>query len=216
MSDPGPVSRAADSTRTFLPAGLATTGGAGAAACAGASASSAFSARFVTFAPGTTTAIVAADLLGSQPLSSTLTFMLALSNPVGGTLVNTAATASLIPASVGTSAAVAGATVSTPPPSAPSVLVTPTVTQNWVGGFSDAVTLTNDGSQALSGWEVAITTPDVITNLWNAVTLSHTGDTYIIGSESYNGSVAVHGSASFGFQAEGSPAAPLLAAFQNS
>ena len=170
----------------------------------------------VTFAPGTTTAIVAADLLGNQPVSSSLTFMLALSSPVGATLVNTSATATLIPASVGTSTTTTSATTTTTTTTtAPIVLVTPVVTQSWEGGFSDTVTLTNNGSSALTGWEVAITTPDVISGLYNAVTLSHSGDTYILGSESYNAAVAVHGSASFGFQAEGSSAAPILAVYHS-
>jgi chitinase len=179
----------------------------------------------VTFAPGTTTAIVAADLLGSQASDSSLTFMLALSNPVGATLVNTTATATLIPASVGTTGTTTGGgstssgsgsgggTSSAP---APAVLVTPQVSQSWDGGFLDNVTIANNGSVGLSGWEVAITTPDVITNLWNAVTLSHTGDTYILGNEPYNATIAAGATASFGFQASGSATAPLTAVYQSS
>ncbi len=78
------------------------------------------------------------------------------------------------------------------------------------------MTLANDGGQALKSWEVVINTPDVITNPWNAVTLSHTGDTYIIGNQSYNGAIAAHGSANFGFPADGSAAAPFSAVFQSS
>jgi aryl-phospho-beta-D-glucosidase BglC (GH1 family) len=178
----------------------------------------------VTFAPGTTTAIVAADLLGSQATDSSLTFMLALSNPVGATLVNTSATATLLPASVGktdtvtntgTTSGSGSTSGGTSAPTAPEVLATPSVTAAWDGGFTDTVTLANHGGAALSDWEVAITTSAVITNLWNAVTLSHTGDTYVIGNEPYNGSVAAGGSTSFGFQADGSSTAPLTAVFQN-
>jgi endoglucanase len=163
----------------------------------------------VTFAPGTTSAIVAADLLGSQATASTLTFMLDLSAPVGATLLNTKATATLLPASVGTTQSATG----TPSAPSPEVLVTPKVTQSWDGGFLDTVAIANQGSQALSGWEVVITTPDVITNLWDGVMLSHTGDTYVIGNASYDGSVAAGGSTSFGFQASGSAAAPFTAVF---
>jgi cellulase/cellobiase CelA1 len=151
--------------------------------------------------------------------------MLALSNPVGATLVNTTATATLVPASVGTTGTTtgggstssgsgsSGGTSSAP---APAVLVTPQVSQSWDGGFLDNVTIANNGSVGLSGWEVAITTPDVITNLWNAVTLSHTGDTYILGNEPYNATIAAGATASFGFQASGSATAPLTAVYQTS
>jgi chitinase len=191
----------------------------------------------VTFAPGTTTAIVSADLLGNATAASSLNFFLALSSPVGATLPNATATATLIPpaANTGTSGGTTptntstsgsggtvtsgGGTTNTGTGSGSgtaSVLVTPTVTQSWAGGFLENVTLVNNGSQALSSWEVEVLTPSTITNLWNATTLSHASGSYLLGNASYNGSLAPGASISFGFQATGASSGPLSAVFVHS
>lgn len=174
------------------------------------------------FAPGTTTAIVSADLLGDASATASLNFFLSLSDPVGASLLDEKATATLIPASIGTSGASGGTSGSSSggtgdgTTTARDVVVTPTVSQSWTGGFLDNVTVTNNGDQTLSQWEVEMTTPSAVTNLWNAVTLSHSGNTYLLGNAAYNGTIAAHGSVSFGFQAAGSSADPLTAVFVHS
>ncbi len=187
----------------------------------------------LTFAPGETTAIVQADLLGSQAVSAPLTFMLDLSSPSGASLGTVEATATLLPPAQGTTTgggtgAGTGGSTSTgtgtgtgggsgtataggasPPP--PAVGVIAHTTDSWSGGFLENLTVTNSGTATVSSWEIAVTTPSTVTNLWNAVTLSHSGDTYILGSAAYNTAIVAHGSVTIGFQAAGNATDPLTA-----
>jgi hypothetical protein len=108
---------------------------------------------------------------------------------------------------------------STPPSSpspTPSRTVSPTPTptsggsvtchitytpQQWPGGFTANVTITNNGSVPVNGWTLAFAFPgdQRITSAWNAsVTQSGTGVT--AKNVAYNGAVPVGGSTSFGFQ----------------
>lgn len=174
----------------------------------------------LTFAPGTTTAIVSTDLLGDSTATSSLNFFLSLSDPIGASLLGEKATATLVPASVGQgsggSASGGSAGSGTAGSANPDVTVTPTLTQSWSGGFLENVTITNNGAQALSHWAVEMTSPAAVTNLWNAVTLSHSGNSYLIGNASYNGTLAAHSSVSFGFQASGASPTPVTALFHAS
>ncbi|MCB8875308.1 cellulase family glycosylhydrolase [Acidisoma silvae] len=177
----------------------------------------------LTFQPGETAEIVSATLLGTHAVTSQLTFMLDLSTPSGATLATTQATATLVPAvtsstgagSTGTSAGTGGGSGtavgsggSTP---LPAVSVIAHTTQSWTGGFLDSLTVGNSGSQGVSSWEVEITTPSTITNLWNAVIVSHIGNTYLVGNASYNADIAAGGLVTAGFQASGSSSDPLTA-----
>jgi hypothetical protein len=75
------------------------------------------------------------------------------------------------------------------------------VVNQWVGGFTSAITVTNNGP-AVASWTVTWTFAgdQHITSAWNAeVTQSGAGVTAV--SESYNGAVPAGGSVSFGFQA---------------
>jgi hypothetical protein len=56
-----------------------------------------------------------------------------------------------------------------PPPSLPDVTVTFSARQRWGGGFQGQLTLDNQGSTAVSGWQLAITLPgDQVRFVWNA------------------------------------------------
>lgn len=170
----------------------------------------------VTFAPGTTTAIVSADLLGNSTATSSLNFFLSLSSPVGASLANETATATLLPASVNNGGTITTGGGTPAPVGGGAVVVTPTVSQSWAGGFIENVTVTNDTSQALSAWEVELTTPNAITNLWNAMTIKQGGGSYLLGNAAYNGPIAPGASVSFGFQASGVSTNPLSAVFVHS
>ncbi|WP_459675868.1 cellulose binding domain-containing protein [Acidisoma sp. 7E03] len=170
----------------------------------------------VTFAPGTTTAIVSTDLFGDSSATSALDFFLSLSDPVGASLLGEKATATLIPASVGSGASSGSTATGSSGSTSPDITVTPSLTQSWSGGFLENVTITNNSDQALSQWEVEMTSPAAVTNLWNAVTLSHSGSSYLLGNASYNGTIAAHSSVSFGFQAAGSSADPLTVVYHTS
>jgi acetylxylan esterase len=74
-------------------------------------------------------------------------------------------------------------------------------TSQWTGGFTASATITDTGSAALSGWTLKFTFPgdQHITSAWNG-TASQSGENVTITNASYNGTVAVGGSASAGFQ----------------
>ncbi|MFI1564668.1 glycoside hydrolase family 6 protein [Streptomyces sp. NPDC020490] len=75
-----------------------------------------------------------------------------------------------------------------------------TVQNQWDTGFTAAVTVTNNGA-AKSSWSLkwSYAGNQKITNYWNAK-ISQSGTAVTANNESYNGSLATGGSASFGFQ----------------
>lgn len=74
------------------------------------------------------------------------------------------------------------------------------VTSDWGAGFTATMTV-DAGSTALNGWTAEFDATFTITNIWNAVIVSHVGNHYVIRNQSYNASVAAGGETSFGFQA---------------
>ena len=85
-----------------------------------------------------------------------------------------------------------------------------TVASDWGSGFVGNVTVTNTSGTPATGWTVQWTLPSghTITNTWNAE-LSVNGSTVTATNTSWNGSLPVGGSASFGFQGTGSGASSL-------
>ncbi|MER6633472.1 glycoside hydrolase family 6 protein [Streptomyces sp. NPDC000987] len=75
-----------------------------------------------------------------------------------------------------------------------------TVQNQWDTGFTAAVTVTNNGA-AKSAWSLkwSYAGNQKITNYWNAK-VSQSGTAVTANNESYNGTLATGGSASFGFQ----------------
>ncbi|RSN61861.1 cellulose 1,4-beta-cellobiosidase [Streptomyces sp. WAC 04229] len=75
------------------------------------------------------------------------------------------------------------------------------VQNDWGSGFTAAVTVTNNGA-ATSNWSLGWTYAgsQKVTGGWNAK-VSQSGAAVTAASESYNGTLATGGSASFGFQA---------------
>ena len=71
----------------------------------------------------------------------------------------------------------------------------------WQGGVVGNFTITNTGSTAINGWQLAFTFPgDTKAGAgWNAV-LTQTGSSVVATNAFYNGSVAPGSSVSFGFQ----------------
>jgi O-glycosyl hydrolase len=79
-----------------------------------------------------------------------------------------------------------------------SVSYTP---DQWTGGFTASVTISDTGSTAINGWNLAFTFPgnQQITDAWNGQ-YSQSGENVTIANESYNGTIAAGGSTSLGFQ----------------
>ena len=76
-----------------------------------------------------------------------------------------------------------------------------TTTDQWTGGFTASVAITNTDSSAISSWTLKFTFPgnQAITNAWNGVE-NQSGENVTISNESYNGAIAAGGSTSLGFQ----------------
>ncbi|MFD5800945.1 MULTISPECIES: glycoside hydrolase family 6 protein [unclassified Streptomyces] len=87
------------------------------------------------------------------------------------------------------------------------------VQNDWGSGFTAAVTVTNNGA-ATSNWSLGWTYAgsQKVTNGWNAK-VSQSGAAVTAANESYNGTLATGGSASFGFQATYSGANAVPATF---
>ena len=71
----------------------------------------------------------------------------------------------------------------------------------WTGGLTASVTITNTGTTTVNGWTVGFTFPGDtrVTNAWNA-TVTQSGAAVTAQSVSYNGTLAPGASTSFGFQ----------------
>jgi cellulase/cellobiase CelA1 len=75
------------------------------------------------------------------------------------------------------------------------------VSNQWPGGFSANITITNTGSTALNNWSLVFTFPasgQSVTQGWNGV-FTQSGSTVTVKNASYNGSVPAGGAVSPGF-----------------
>jgi hypothetical protein len=90
-------------------------------------------------------------------------------------------------------------TSSSPPPTAScSVSYTP---NDWSGGFTANIVITNTGTSTINNWTLAFTFPgdEKITDAWNGVA-SQTGESVSIANESYNATITPNGNQTLGFQ----------------
>ena len=114
-------------------------------------------------------------------------------------------TTTVAPAPSTTTAPAPVATVST----RPACTATAANRSAWAGGFLTEVTVKT--TSAVSRWSVAWTASSGVTirRLWNG-SLTVNGSAVTVGSAAYNSALAAGGTATFGFYATGSPAAPKL------
>jgi Glycosyl hydrolase family 12/Cellulose binding domain len=97
-----------------------------------------------------------------------------------------------------------------PPPAGAACSASYAVTQTWAGGFTADVTVRNTGGRATNGWTVSWTYGSQhLVSGWNAA-VAQTGTAVRAGNLSYNGSVPVSGTTTFGLQADGTGGAPAL------
>jgi hypothetical protein len=87
------------------------------------------------------------------------------------------------------------------------------ITNQWSGGFGATVTINNLGD-ALNGWDLrwSFTAGQTITQLWDG-TVVQSGAQVTVTNASYNGSVPVGGTASFGFNGTWNGTNPVPSAF---
>jgi aryl-phospho-beta-D-glucosidase BglC (GH1 family) len=140
----------------------------------------------ITFAPGETAQQIHVDVIGDREMEPDERFSVTLSNALGATIARGVATGTLLNdddgMTHGTGDAVAFA-----------------VNDNWGAGFVGQMTLRP--ASALDGWTVAFDAAFDISNIWNAVIVSHVGNHYVIRNAAWNGKVGASGEVSFGFQA---------------
>jgi hypothetical protein len=104
-----------------------------------------------------------------------------------------------------------------PPPTSPSP--TPTgsgactgtysVVNSWQGGYQAQVVVKNTGSGTLNGWKLTWTFPSgqTISSLWNA-SFTQSGANVTVTNAGYDGTLAPGATATVGFTANGTSAAP--------
>gem|GEM_PF-5728274 len=84
-----------------------------------------------------------------------------------------------------------------------SVAVAYKQANGWSSGFNGDVTITNQGTAAISGWTLEFDLDATITSVWNATIVSQSGGHYVIQPASWNATIAAGASVSFGLQATG-------------
>jgi aryl-phospho-beta-D-glucosidase BglC (GH1 family) len=184
----------------------------------------------VVFKAGSTSAVVAVDLLQTSTGSAQSLFFLRLADPIGASLDTTDATGTILPAVATTTTTTPTTTPTTTTPATTTTTPDPTpsttdaqpsvgpgvvrvdMQNDWGSGLVANVTVSNTGSTVSGAWQIELTTTEQITNLWNGTILSHIGSVYEIGNASYNGAIVAGGSTVFGFQASHVVAGEGLAA----
>ncbi|PZR10294.1 MAG: hypothetical protein DI532_18405 [Azospirillum brasilense] len=153
----------------------------------------------LTFAPGETSKTVAIAIKADSTAEADETFSLILSSPSGATILDGTGTATILNddgtpstgGSTGTGSTGTGLDASF------------AVTNAWNSGFQGAVTVHNEGTTTVSGWEFELRISSEITQIWNAEIVSRTSTGYIIHNAAWNGGIAGDGEVSFGFLANG-------------
>ena len=136
----------------------------------------------LTFAPGTTRLTVAVPILNSGNANGTKAFQLVLSSPSNATLSQAQGTCTI---------------TEIPPPS--SNPVTFKVTNDWGSGFQASMTITNSQRTPINNWTLDFDWDRNITQIWDAVIVSHVGNHYVIQGASYDASIAPGASLTFAF-----------------
>jgi endoglucanase len=180
----------------------------------------------LTFAPGQTQATISTSVLDPAGASGQMQFLLNLSDPLGATLGSTSATAIIDYGSSSTTGSGSGTGSSSGTGSgsgtgsssgsgtqATGIAATLQVNNDWGSGLTGTVTVTNNTATAIHGWEVLLTTPDVLGNVWNGVISGQISGQTLVSNASWNADIAPGASTSFGFQAT-EPAAGTPIALQ--
>jgi hypothetical protein len=80
--------------------------------------------------------------------------------------------------------------------------------ESWNGGLQGEIAVTNDLSQTLNPWRIEFDYDRSITDIWDAKLVSHVGNHYVIESASYNKTLPVGQTVTFGFVASGGSGTP--------
>jgi len=75
------------------------------------------------------------------------------------------------------------------------------VVDDWGSGFTGSVTVTNDGAEAISEWELSFDFNKTFESVWNASRVSSNGNRHTFRNAAWNGSLSPGQSTTFGFVA---------------
>jgi hypothetical protein len=143
----------------------------------------------LTFSPGTLTQTINVPISAESASGGNLGFQVNLSSAVGATLATTSGTGTIVD------------TIA--PPTTLAATASFEDTSDWGTGFGGQITLSNNGSAPINNWTVSFTWDRLITSIWDASIVSHTGNSYVITNAGWNSTIAAGGSVDFGFN--GSP-----------
>ena len=77
------------------------------------------------------------------------------------------------------------------------------ITEDWGDGYKAIITITNNKNVDIEDWRLKFDYADnIITKIWDAIIISDTDGSYIIGCESYNQNISAGKSVSFGVMVE--------------
>ncbi len=139
----------------------------------------------VTFAPGETSKAVALSIKGDVVYEPDETLQLRIDEVTGAVKATPAATVTI-------------KNDDAPPPTVDTATLK--LTGTWYPGFGGEITVKNTTGAAISnGWLLEFDSNFDITSIWNAEIVSRTGSRYKIRSLSWNGSLGVNSSLTFGF-----------------
>ncbi|MDJ0734034.1 MAG: glycoside hydrolase family 9 protein [Nostocaceae cyanobacterium] len=156
-------------------------------------------AGVLTFAPGETSKIITVPVLGDVIQEVDESFAIQLFNPRSATLIDGYAIGVIVDEQpLPQASPVIPQAVSTP--DQPSVKFV--VTNDWDGVFLEEVSVTNNGTTAIEGWNLEFDAdfeipPEAI---WNAQIVKQQGNRYTISNADWNGTIAAGETVSFGFQ----------------
>lgn len=137
----------------------------------------------ITFAPGETAKSVTIVVTGDFTVEPDETLALKLSAPTGATLGTATGTGTIVndDAMPGTGE------------------VSFKVTSDWGTGYNGQVTITNQRTSSISGWNLSFDYDGTISSIWDAKVVSQVGTRWTVASAGWNDTIAVNGSASFGY-----------------
>ncbi|NQW51616.1 MAG: cellulase family glycosylhydrolase [Rhodospirillales bacterium] len=157
----------------------------------------------LTFAVGEQSKTITIAITPDALVEGNEHFGIVLSNAVGATISRATGTGTIVDDDTATPTTPPEPNDPTPPAGSGDLEAMFAIVNSWSGGFNGSVTLENDGTAATTGWQVKIETTNQITDIWNAVIVSHDASGYVVGNASYNGAIAHDGETSFGFVATG-------------
>jgi endoglucanase len=149
----------------------------------------------LTFPAGVTSETITIPVLNDAALTSSRTLSVVLSAPSGATITQGTGAGTINPA---------GTAPAGPPVEALSATVATAVTADWGNGFNESVTITNTGTQPITGWTLEFDLPLAITTLWSGTIVSQTGNHFVVVPVWYNETIDPGASITLGFTVSGS------------